>query len=203
MMNKKVNLFYKLIKKIFPDFFKYPPSQLHDVLINKFLSGKSLVIAFPRGFGKSTYAWVFFPTWNVLTGKYRFIVFIASSKERAEEQFKTFRAELLTNPYLATAVEVVSAKADSIEYIDIVTKNRHFLKAYGAGQNLRGLRYFDVRPDLVILDDIESFEEIRSENYRKKLKSWFFADVLPLSETAQFLIIGTVMHEDSLCFNSL
>lgn len=187
------------MQKIFPQYCSLPFSEIHDVLIDKFLAKKSLVIALPRGFAKSTFAWVFFPTWNVLTGMYRFIVYITSSKERAEEQLKTFRAEMQANIFLNVGiVDIISDRNDAVEYVDTLTSQRVLIKAYGAGQNLRGLRYMEMRPDLVIIDDIENFEEVHSDNYRKKMKAWFYADVLPLSHLAQFCVIGTVMHEDSL-----
>jgi len=189
---------------LFPHYCSYPPSPLHYELA-RFLTetDKNIIIALPREFAKSTYAWLFFPAWNILTGRYRFLVYIAASKDRAEEQFRTFRAEIQSHPVLSRAVEVITDKVDMLEYKDRLTNQLHLIKCFGAGQNLRGLRYHEKRPDIVILDDIEKLEEIQSEKQRQKLKEWFFADVLPLSSTGRFFIIGTVLHEDSLLNNLL
>jgi len=184
---------------LFPNYFKYAPSPLHYKLAKLLTeTNKNLVIAFPREYAKSTYAWLFFPAWNVLTGRYKFIVYIASSKDRAEEQFKSFRAEIQSHPVLTRAAEVLMDKVDQLEYRDRYTKQTCLIKVYGAGQNLRGLRYKEARPDIIILDDIEKLDEVQSDRLRQKLKEWFFADVLPLSSSGRFFIVGTVLHEDSL-----
>lgn len=189
---------------LFPHYCSYPPSPLHYELA-RFLTetDKNIIIALPREFAKSTYAWLFFPAWNILTGKYRFLVYIAASKDRAEEQFRTFRTEIQSHPILKRAVEVITDKVDMLEYQDKLTGKMHLIKVYGAGQNLRGLRYQEARPDIIILDDIEKLEEVQSQKQRQKLKEWFFADVLPLSSSGRFFIIGTVLHEDSLLNNLL
>ncbi|RKX60862.1 MAG: hypothetical protein DRP29_01805, partial [Thermodesulfobacteriota bacterium] len=193
-----------LMKLIFPRYCSLPPSRIHYHLAELLTeTDKNIIIALPREFAKSTYAWLFFPAWNVLTGKYRFLVYIAASKDRAEEQFRTLRTEIQSHPLLKRAVEVITDKVDMLEYQDRLTGKMHLIKVFGAGQNLRGLRYQEKRPDIVILDDIEKLEEIQSEKQRQKLKEWFFADVLPLSSTGRFFIIGTILHEDSLLNNLL
>lgn len=192
-----------LASKLFPSYCQFAPSKVHTKLGELLTqSEKNIVIVLPRGFGKSIYTWLFFPAWNVLAGKYRYIVYIASSKEKAIMQFRTFRAELESHSLLRSCVEILSNRVDMIEYLDKLTGKMHMIACYGAGQNLRGLRYKEHRPDIVILDDIEDFEEVQSKEQRQKLKEWFFADVLPLSVAGRFFIIGTILHEDSF-LNSL
>ena len=193
-----------LAQELFPHYCTYPPAKIHYEL-GKFLtrSDENLVIAFPREFGKSTYVWLFFPAWNILAGKYRYIVFIASSKERAIEQLRNFRIEVQSHPVLRGFIEIERETVDEVEYIDRLTGKRCLLRAYGAGQNLRGLRYQERRPDIVILDDVESAEAVNSETQRKKLREWFHADVRFLSASGRIFVIGTVLHEDSLLANLL
>jgi len=193
-----------LARLIFPRYCSLPPSKVHYHLAKLLTeTDKNIIIALPREFAKSTYAWLFFPVWNILTGKYRFLVYIAASKDRAEEQFRTLRAEIQSHPLLTQVAEVITDKVDVLEYQDKLTGELHLIKVFGAGQNLRGLRYQEKRPDIIILDDIEKLEEISSEKQRQKLKEWFFADVLPLSLAGRFFIIGTILHEDSLLNNLL
>jgi hypothetical protein len=54
------------------------------------------------------------------------------------------------------------------------------------------------RPDLVILDDIESEEHANSKSLRDKLKKWFYRVVMGLSQNAKIFVIGTILHYDSL-----
>ncbi|ADO44941.1 phage uncharacterized protein [Hydrogenobacter thermophilus TK-6] len=193
-----------LAELLFPHYCTHKPADIHYELAELLTESKqNLVIAFPREFAKSTYVWIFFPAWNILHCKYRYIVYIASSKERAEEQLRNLRAEITAHPLLSSLIEIKKDNADELEYLDLASMNRCLIRAYGAGQNLRGIRYHEKRPDIVILDDIEDSESVQSETQRKKLKEWFHADVRPLSSTGRIFVIGTVLHEDSLLNNLL
>ena len=194
----------ELARELFPHYCTHEPAKIHYEL-GEFLtkSRENLVIAFPREFGKSTYVWVFFPAWNILTGIYRYIVYIASSKERAIEQLRNLRSEIQVHPTLSGFAKIIGDRADELEYVDRLTGKRCLIRAYGAGQNLRGIRYQERRPDIVILDDVEDSESVQSETQRKKLREWFHADVRPLSSTGRIFVIGTVLHEDSLLNNLL
>ena len=194
----------ELAQELFPHYCTHRPAGIHYEL-GRFLtkSRENLVIAFPREFGKSTYVWVFFPAWNILAGRYRYIVYIASSKERAIEQLRNLRAEISAHPLLKGLIDIEGDRADELEYTDRATGRKCLIRAYGAGQNLRGIRYQEKRPDIVILDDIEDSESVQSETQRKKLWEWFHADVRPLSSTGRLFVIGTVLHEDSLLNNLL
>lgn len=187
---------------LFPHYFTYPPAPLHYELAELLTSDKSVIIALPREYAKSTYAWVFFPAWNVLHAKYKYIVYIASSLEKAKTHFRNLKAELLSHPLLLHLMNVLRDTETEFEYQDLTSDSFVLIQVYGAGQNLRGIRYRERRPDIVIVDDVESLESSMSETQRQKLKEWFFADVMPLSAQARFFVIGTVLHQDSL-LNSL
>lgn len=194
----------ELSEVLFERYCTDKPARIHHELAKALTeSDENLVIAFPREFGKSTYVWVFFPAWNILTNRYRYIVYIASSKERATEQLRNLRSEVLAHPLLSTLIEVKTDRADELEYIDRASGESVLIRCYGAGQNLRGIRYHEKRPDIVILDDIEDSESVQSETQRRKLMEWFHSDVRPLSSQGRIFVIGTVLHEDSLLNNLL
>lgn len=186
---------------LFPDSFRIKSSPLHvklsDTLVN---SNKSTAFAFPRGFGKSVYAWETMTAWNVLHQKYEYIMFIGSSTQMAEDMFSNVRAQLNSHPLLQ-AIIGKPLKDTSNKYFYQIGQRKFFLACYGAGQNLRGKRFDHVRPELVIMDDLEDTESVKSQDQRKKMKEWFFADVLPLNIRARFFYIGTMLHEDCLLAN--
>lgn len=60
------------------------------------------------------------------------------------------------------------------------------------------------RPDLIIMDDIENDEDVRSFEQRRKLSSWFFSAVSKAGDFyTDIVFIGTVLHKDSLLANLL
>ena len=68
------------------------------------------------------------------------------------------------------------------------------LQCIGSDGKIRGMR-----PGVVIVDDVENDENVRSEDYRKKLKdrftkSWYYL----LKPGGQVVVIGTLLHPLSL-----
>jgi predicted phage terminase large subunit-like protein len=82
---------------------------------------------------------------------------------------------------------------------------KFFIKGRGSGQAMRGTRIGGNRPNLIIMDDIESEKTIATKELRQKLKDWFFGAVVPAIDPNryEFIMIGTPLHEDSLLINAL
>ena len=67
------------------------------------------------------------------------------------------------------------------------------------GQNIRGIKHFQYRPDLIIADDIEDSESIKTQENRDKLFDWLTGDVIPAGDRdTQLIFIGTPLHNDSI-----
>lgn len=185
---------------LYPDKFFVKTSALHyrlsDALVG---TSDSTVIAFPREFGKTTYVWDTFASWNVLHRKYNFIMYIASTLQIAKDQLLNVKSGILAHPLLVGSIEIIKDTQDQFFYK--VGDKRCYITCHGAGQQLRGKRFDKYRPDIVVIDDIETTEGVRSPDQRKKLKDWFFADVIPLGKEARFFYVGTMLHEDCLLAN--
>lgn len=84
-----------------------------------------------------------------------------------------------------------------------------FIECKSAGSSLRGSAVGEVRPDLVLIDDLErqkngTIPGVESPAYRKEISKWFFSAVLPLGEESgklQIIMLGTMMHNDQLLCN--
>ena len=175
-------------KALYPDLMSLAPSKLHFELSSTLVDGKSsMVIAYPREFGKSTYAWELLSSWNVLHGRYSYVLYIASTVEKAEQMLSTnVIPNILSHPLLKDLITVTKNTKSQFHYVHKATGKKHFIACYGAGQNLRGARFDVYRPDFVITDDIESTEKVQSAAQREKLMDWFFSDVMPLGKLARF-----------------
>ena len=185
---------------LMPDKLSIAPSPLHYRLSDALVGSRdSTVIAFPREFGKSTYVWDVFSNHNVLHRQYRYIVYIAATSKIAEKQFYSLKGSIKTHPLLKTGIEITRDTKD--EFFYEAAGEKFFITCHGAHQQLRGARFDQYRPDLIIIDDIEKSDEVMSPDMRAKLKDWFFADVLPLGKEARLFYVGTMLHEDSLLAN--
>ena len=182
---------------LLPDKFNLKPSPLHYKLSGAMVdSSTSTAMAFPREFGKSTYAWEVMAMHNVLHQKYRYIMFITSTTSMSEDMFANVKASLKGHPLIKSLIKIQKETAN--RFFFTINGEKFFMACYGGGQNLRGKRFEEFRPDLIIIDDLESTESVRSPDQRKKLKDWFFADVVPLGKEARFFMVGTMLHEDCL-----
>lgn len=71
--------------------------------------------------------------------------------------------------------------------------------AKGAGQKMRGLKWFGRRPGRIYCDDLEEDEQVESLDRRIKFRRWFNRALLPAGRRGcKVRVHGTILHEDSL-----
>jgi len=192
-------------KVIFPDRFYLPFSKLHDQIFDILDKGKSqkVLILAPRGFGKTSIMNLAYPAKNILFQDKKFIVPISATATQAEMQSENMKRELLTNSLITKMFQPVKSANFSKEMW--ITSTGTAVLPRGSGQQVRGILYGDNRPDLIICDDLENAESVKSEEQRKKTKDWFFDDVCNsinrASKDWRIIVIGTLLHEDSLLAN--
>ncbi len=181
-----------------PHIFSRPfaPFQLEII---EYLSNpemKRVVIAAPRQHGKTSLVYVGYILWAALFKKHLYMVTIGASEERAKEALENILMELEENPRIAEDFGEDIARRTRADRIELT--NGVLIISKGAGQRLRGLLRGGRRPDLILLDDIESEEHAYSKSLRDKLKRWFYRAVMGLSKDAKVFVIGTIIHYDSL-----
>ncbi len=192
---------------IFPDRFYLPFSSIHDEIFKPLDddSIQKVCIAAPRGFGKSSIVNLAYPAKKILFRDKKFIVPISNTATQATMQGENLKNELLSNPIVKELFG--NMKSNTFSKEQWITDNGVMVMPRGAGQQVRGFLYGNYRPDLIIIDDLEDAESVRSEEQRKKLKEWFFADVMNSvsrsSKSWKIVVIGTLLHEDSLLANLL
>ena len=72
----------------------------------------------------------------------------------------------------------------------------------GAEQKLRGMLWNGLRPDLVLIDDLENDELVMNFERREKLKRWFRGALVPmLAKKGKMRYWGTILHMDSVLEN--
>lgn len=196
----------KFAKSYFPEIFTSDFCELHeeffasveDIVLNKVRKKNFYVRAAPRGHGKSQILSFLLPLWCMCYKYKRNILLLSDTADQAKGFISAIKTELEENEMLRNDFgELVSEEKWSQD--KIITKNRVQMYGRGAGQKLRGSKFGSIRPDLVIIDDLENDEAVETEQQRKKLKNWFMKTVIPIgSPTTDFVYIGTVLHYESL-----
>lgn len=172
-----------------PDFHKEIYSLLQTSL--------RLALAAPRSFAKSSIVCVFLPIYCSLFKLKKDIAIISASETLAIEWLRKIKDEYTHNGVLVALYSKIYGKApESGKWAEnhIILSNGVTIRAKGAEAQIRGYR-----PDLFILDDLETDEGVRSEERRGHLKEWFKKAVMgTLDPKAQLVIIGTILHYLSL-----
>lgn len=82
---------------------------------------------------------------------------------------------------------------------EFITFDGQKVEAKGIGTQVRGLRNGATRPDLFLLDDLESKENTNTPEAIEKNKQWFREELLPaLSREGMCIYMGTIVCHDSL-----
>jgi predicted phage terminase large subunit-like protein len=160
--------------------------------------------AAPRGNAKSTWTTLIFVLWNAAYKKRRFELIVSETNSQSEDFISFIKAELETNERLKQDFPELCGEGPIWRADTIITRNGVKIRGVGAGQKLRGMRHGSKRPDLVIVDDLENDEAVESPDQRKKLEKWFFKALMKIGQKdTVYIVIGTVLHYDSLLNNLL
>lgn len=187
-------------------------SQLHNYLFEHLPqvlqqpSSVHLAIAAPRGEAKSTLVSQLFTLYCLVAQKKRYALIVMDSIDQAYPMLEAIKVELEFNQRLRVDFPEIAGQGRVWQAATIVTKANQKVQVAGSGKKLRGLRHGAYRPDLVVLDDIENDEQVRSPEQRDKLHDWLKKTVLPLGAAGYKLdvvYIGTILHYDSVLNRTL
>ncbi len=197
----------------FPDRFDMPFSQtVHKPVLDLIDSGaQKIVIAGMRGMGKTSIVDLVVPAQKILSDEKKYVVMVGSTFDNIVEQTENLKYELQTNKRLVSSFGPTKGSYNEGVFAKkrwIASNNAQTMVfPRGAGQPVRGMLYRNARPDLIIVDDLEKTDEVMSDDQRRKLKKWFYGDLLNCVNRRrndwQIIVIGTILHEDSLLVNLL
>jgi len=191
-------------KIMFPERFTLPFTKKHEETFEALDddSIQKLVIKAHRGWGKTSIVNLSFPAKKILFQQCNLMVPISCSATQAVLQGENLKSELLRNTMIKSIFG--NLRSSSFSKDQWITETGVMVLPRGSGQQVRGISHRGSRPNLIIVDDIEDSESVRSPDQRAKLKEWFFSDVLKSVDAVggwRIVVIGTLLHEDSLLAN--
>ena len=160
----------------------------------------TVLVAF-RGSGKSTLMTLSYVIWAIVgRQEKKFVLVISQTQVQAKLNMANIKRELESNELLKADIGPFEEISDEWGYNSIV------IPKYGARitiasteQSIRGIRHGEYRPDLVVADDVEDLNSVKTKEGRDKTFNWFSGDVLPIGDQeTKFMIVGNLLHEDSL-----
>jgi hypothetical protein len=197
----------RLAQFLFPERFTRPFSPSHHEIF-RVLDDDSIgkaVIAAPRNWGKTSVFDLAFAARNILFKERKVIMLVSCSSGHAVQQSENLKNKLLSNPLIAPifgAIHPGDVPGVSFNMEKWTTAGGVTVIPVGAGQAIRGTLIQDSRPDLIIVDDLEDKDEVRNEELRKRLDQWLWSDLMGMFDKSnpmnKLVVIGTVLHEDSI-----
>ena len=163
------------------------------------------IIAF-RGSAKTTIAMLFYPLWAMVTERKHHIVLISDTFGQTKDHIYNIKTELETNERLKRDFGPFEFEKETNKKQEwqassmIIPKYEAKIVGKSTGQKVRGIRFKQWRPDLIIIDDIEDLEMIRTIEQRDKTHRWLTGNVIPAGEIGQtkYILIGNLLHSDAI-----
>ncbi len=170
-----------------------------------------IAIAAPRGHAKSTAGTLAYGLAELLFRCSRYVLIVSDTEAQATMFVQSMVQELQENEDLIELFGLKKNEKGQVQFLkqteaDIIVEmnDGHTFRVMGKGaeQKLRGMLWNGLRPDLVLIDDLENDELVMNKERRDKLKRWFRGALIPmLSKKGKMRYWGTVLHMDSLLEN--
>lgn len=157
--------------------------------------------AAPREHAKSTAVTHAYVLAMMLFRVKRFCLLISDTEGQAVEFLADIKVELEENQALRQTFGIKSIlKSNDTTIIVEFTDGKQFrILAKGSMQKLRGIKWRNMRPDLIVGDDLENDEIVMNPERREKFRQWFMKALLPCgSDTCWVRIVGTILHLDAM-----
>lgn len=184
----------------FPEHFPNKHPELHTDMLALMVSDHKLkAIAVPRGHAKSTIIGFLLTLYRICFQERKFIVIVSDSEDKAKAFLMRIRAELEFNTALIRdfAPQGKGLKSTDWAKTDFITSTGIRILAKGAGQSIRGELHLDSRPDMIVLDDIETDLTAGNED----LLNYILTNVVPSTNRRgkyDVCYVGTIIKDMSV-----
>src|ERR1700728_3309925 len=200
-----------------PHHFPLDPSDFFDEMCAELETrdNQRLEIIGFRGCSKSTISSLALVIWAALEhpDKYPFIVMLADTRSQASLNAASVQNELRNNDLILKDYGHLKYKRiddprpeptlesdEDWQAMNCVLDNGVRILSRSRGQKIRGLKHRQHRPSLIIADDVEDLDWVRTQENRDKSDRWMRGNVLPSIDEryGRMVIIGNWLHTDGL-----
>jgi len=162
---------------------------------------KKVAIAAPRRHAKSTAITYAYLLTMVLTKLKSFVLLVSDTEGQAAEFLGAIKSVVTGNEQLKHDFDIkkILKETETNLIVQFGNGDKFRIQAKGSEQKVRGIKWLNKRPDLIIGDDLENDEIVMSPERREKFRRWFMNALLPCgSDDCDVRIVGTILHLDSM-----
>lgn len=169
----------------------------------------------PRGTGKSAFGTYAAACWCHAYAIKKYTLICSDIGSTAEKFIKDIKNTFLENKYIEKSFGKLLDDRDKrfvCNSTQLEFTNKTFIEAISSSSPMRGRKYGNCRPDLILLDDYQSEDDVRTEEAREKKWKRFSDDVKYAVQKAvkragkiikkgtTLIALGTLQHKE--CFYS-
>jgi hypothetical protein len=187
------------MKEMFPNYAKAPFAKFQIRAINRIIENPETyeVLSWSRELAKSTIV-MMVSLYLALTGKKRNFILVSNSQDNANRLLEPFRINLDSNQ----RIEFYYGRqpdAGNWSEGEFKTKKGVSYRAVGAGQSPRGTKNEDVRPDVILVDDIDTDQDCLNPEIIAKRWAWIEQALIPtrsISNPLTLVFAGNIIARD-------
>lgn len=183
------------------DFHRQLCEMLNDVTKGRVT--RNIAWACPRRHAKTAWLSNIYLVHQIVYRLRRYIVLFSETTDVAGDFISWGKYQLKLNEKLRAdfgeLLHVQPSRNELDNKYEYITTSNTKVEAKGLGTQTRGLRHGATRPDMFILDDLESDESTNTAELIEKSKTWFREEMLPaMAKNGICIYLGTI-----LCYGSL
>ena len=140
-----------------------------------------VAIAAPRRHAKSTAITLAYVLASLLFRNKRYVLIVSDTVTQATQFLNDVKKELADNDKIKTLFGIQSFPKDAEDdfIVEFADGEQFRVTAKGSEQKMRGLKWNNKRPDLIVGDDLENDEIVLNSDRRQKFKRWFYGALVP------------------------
>lgn len=171
--------YIKWFEYYFPNYAKAPCAAFHRELAESVIEreiGFTLMEAY-RSSGKSVHLDMGIPLYMMFTGRMKFMLLIGETERKAQKLLSACQAQLQYNKRLINDYGAKYKHGDWSAGEFLTIDSVRFM-SLGFGQNPRGVREEEHRPDYIVVDDVDNKRHVNNDRLMREGVEWINEDLI-------------------------
>jgi predicted phage terminase large subunit-like protein len=200
IQNLKSN-FILFAKHYFPHYVKSEFGWFHKKAIAEILKPNSFTVCeFPREHAKSVLVDIMIPIYLYATGQLTGMILTSATEDKASTLLADIQAEFEANRRFIYDYGECRIQGEWTSGYFAVKGGIGFW-SFGSGQDPRGTRKAEKRPNYCVVDDIDTAQRCRNSDLTDRTLNWVLEDLfgcISIKENAHFVVAGNRIHKKSV-----
>lgn len=188
----------------FPNYAKVKCAWFHREFAEAIIGNTviSYLLEIYRSGAKSVHADMGVPLFLMYTGRMRYMLLIGETERKAQKLISALQAQLKHNKRLTNDY---GARFQSGDWSagEFLTNDGVRFMALGFGQDPRGVREEEQRPDYIVVDDVDNRRHVNNDRLMREGVEWIFEDLMGCFDemdgsVKRFVYANNNFHKNSI-----